>query len=901
MQYTLGRARLLGVGIVLGIVLGVSAAIAIPFPRNAAPTTAPLVNTADSLNTLLARTNEGVDFLNINSLLSKGRQAYQAENYKEARQYWTQAIERARGLEQLGAEVQGLGWLALAELKLGRFEQAADALEQGEAIAASLTDGKSLRARLALGRGQLALAQGRGEAAVESFRAAELFYKSSGDLVGALGAALNQSQALQSVGAYRRSLRVLQNQRARLEKMAVDSPALAAQGQLLLGNNLRQLGQLEDALAALGRSQELADSSSEGALEEGLRDAISLSLGQTHLAIAYQARTSRDGTLTRSSKKQAIQWLGESVKGARSPDLKARATLALLEAEQFPRTVVNESDRQLYFRRWLALHPLVEEGPAGRRSVELSLQWVDYGLEHFRGTVLQQQLQEALVPTLQRLARQAERLEDLRSQSLVLGTLGELYEQAGQTGDAQTLWRRALMLGNGANAPEATYRWNWLLGRSLAQGDREEALFHYRQGFDSVQQLRKDLVGISETVQFSFRDSVEPVYRELTALLLQGSPSQGELGEARQVIEALQLARLDNFFRQACLDVEPEFLDQTIDRNLDAASVYSVVLDNSVASIVKRPGKDLQHFTTAIPKETLDDTLRQLDRSFQNPALPTQERLALSQQVYDWLLAPVVPTLEEANIDTLVMVLDGDLGNIPVAALYDGDSYVVEKFNLARSPSLQLLPPVAKTNQDLSVSAAGIATEAPSFSQEGLTELPFVGLELDAIGDRFPGKVLRDDKVTQTALRSEILRGRNNIIHIATHAQFSSNAERTFLLTWDQRIGVDELDGLLQPGDQQDAINLLVLSACETASGDPRATLGLTGIAIQAGARSVLGTLWQVSDASTAELMARFYDYLQDGLTKAEAISQAQRDLLNDPEFRHPFYWAPYTLVGNWR
>ncbi|MEM9770990.1 MAG: CHAT domain-containing protein [Cyanobacteria bacterium P01_D01_bin.73] len=835
-------------------------------------------------------------------MLNSGRQAYQVEDYQRARRYWARAVDVARAMERSMLEGQALSWLALAQLKLGRLDGAAIALEKGEAIAQSSPDLKSLRSRLALGRGQLNLAQGRGEDAVESFRAAESFYKASGDLVGALGAALNESQALQSLGAYRRSLRVLQNQRSRLEKMAAESPALAARGQLLLGNNLRQLGQLDEALAVLERSQELARSSDEAALKEGVQDAISLSLGQTHLAIAYQARTERDGILTRSSKKRAVQLLEQSLKEARSPELKVRATLALLEAEQFPRKVLSGSDQQLHFRRWLALRLLLDAEPAGRRSVQLTLQWANYGLDYFQGPGPQRSLQEALVPTLKRLATRTERLQDLRSQSLVLGTLGELYDRAGQTEEAQTLWRRSLKLANSANAPEAAYQWHWRLGKNLAAaGDRGEALFHYRQAFESVQSLRKDLVGVSETVQFSFRDSVEPVYRELTALLLRGNPSQGELDEARSAIEALQLARLDNFFRQACLDVEPEFLDQTIDRQIDAASVYSIVLDNSVASIVKRPGKDLQHFTTAISQETLQDTLRQLDRSFQNPALPTRERLALSRQVYDWLLAPVVPALEEADIDTLVMVLDGDLGNIPVAALYDGESYVVEKFNLARSPSLQLLPPVAETNQDLSVSAAGIGAEAPSFADEGLTELPFVGLELDAIGDRFPGKVLRDDKVTQTALRSEILRGRNNIIHIATHAQFSSNAGRTFLLTWDQRIGVDDLDRLLQPGDRRDAIELLVLSACETASGDPRATLGLTGIAIQAGARSVLGTLWQVSDGSTAELMARFYDYLQDGLTKAEAISQAQRDLLNDPEFRHPFYWAPYTLVGNWR
>ena len=830
-------------------------------------------------------------------LLIQGRAAYQAEDFAQAQRLWKGAVTAAQEQGFLEGEGLSLSLVALAAVRLGQLDEAAIALERGSVIVPQLPEYKQLglEVRLTMAQGQLALAQGDGQRAVSEFQKAEKMHVVLGDRIGEVGAAFNTAAALHSLGLYQRGLRVLLQQRSLLSGMAARSPEVAAKGWLSLGNSFRQLGQYEEALAALGRSREI----SKGITDGGPIEAVELSLGLTHLAIAQRARAAGEGAVARQGKRDALQFL--RVGAERSPELKVRSQLALVEAERFPRRRLSGVEQEGAFQGWLALQSTLEAMPPTRRSIAVGLEWVRHGWETYDWGVDPAIVQTALVGQLKRLATAAEQLGDLRSQSQVLGTLGEIYGRAGRSAEAELLWRRSLRLANSANAPDAAYRWHWFLGKSLAKsGDRDEALRQYRRAFELVQQLRKDLVGVSETVQFSFRDRVEPVYRELTALLLEDAPSQKDLGEARQVIEALQLARLDNFFRQACLDVEPEFLDRTIDRQTDAASIYSIVLDNQVASI-KRPGAPLEHFVTSVPKAEFEGAVRRLSRSFQNPALPTQQRLALSQRIYQWLLAPVVPALEAANIETLVMVLDGELGNIPVAALHDGDRYIIEKFNLARSPSLQLLPPSADTNQSLSASVAGISAQAPSFTAEGLVDLPFVGLELDAIGDRFPGKVLADAEVTKTALRSEILRGRNGIIHIATHAQFSSNADQTFLLTWDQRIGVDGLDALLQPGDRRDAIELLVLSACETASGDPRATLGLTGIAIQAGARSVLGTLWQVSDASTAELMARFYDYLQGGMTKAEALSQAQRDLLNDPEFRHPFYWAPYILVGNWR
>ena len=144
-----------------------------------------------------------------------------------------------------------------------------------------------------------------------------------------------------------------------------------------------------------------------------------------------------------------------------------------------------------------------------------------------------------------------------------------------------------------------------------------------------------------------------------------------------------------------------------------------------------------------------------------------------------------------------------------------------------------------------------------------------------------------------------------SVVHLATHGQFSSNLEETFILAWDKLLKIDDLDNLLRTNDSQGAsdIELLVLSACQTATGDNRATLGLAGIAVRAGARSTLATLWSVDDRSTAALMSEFYKQLANtNLTKAEALQQAQLALWNNKErdWKRPYFWAAYVLVGNW-
>ena len=160
------------------------------------------------------------------------------------------------------------------------------------------------------------------------------------------------------------------------------------------------------------------------------------------------------------------------------------------------------------------------------------------------------------------------------------------------------------------------------------------------------------------------------------------------------------------------------------------------------------------------------------------------------------------------------------------------------------------------------------------------------------------------EQFTSKALADRLSNSSADVVHLATHGQFSSRQEETFLLTWDGRMNIKELSEVLQSrqASRTRAIELLVLSACDTAAGDEYAALGLAGLAVKSGARSTLATLWPVKDAAAASLMTRFYTHLrQPGTTKAEALRQAQIEIMKQTDFDDPFFWSGFVLVGNWR
>jgi CHAT domain-containing protein len=153
------------------------------------------------------------------------------------------------------------------------------------------------------------------------------------------------------------------------------------------------------------------------------------------------------------------------------------------------------------------------------------------------------------------------------------------------------------------------------------------------------------------------------------------------------------------------------------------------------------------------------------------------------------------------------------------------------------------------------------------------------------------------------ALNKKLTQEQFSIVHLASHGEFSSDAHKTFVLTYDGKLTLNNLEALIRPSQYRGKpVELLVLSACQTASGDDRAALGLAGVAVKAGARSALASLWSVNDQSTAFVISEFYHQLRDSpsTSKAQALQSAQVKMLSDRRYRHPCYWAPYLIIGNW-
>lgn len=462
------------------------------------------------------------------------------------------------------------------------------------------------------------------------------------------------------------------------------------------------------------------------------------------------------------------------------------------------------------------------------------------------------------------------------------------------------------MLAQSANAPDIAYRWQWQLGRLLkVQGDTKGAIAIYTEAVKTLKSLRTDLVAINPEIQFDFRDQVEPVYRELVDLLLHSSaaqPSQQNLAQARQTIESLQIAELDNFFREACLEAQTVLIDKVVDRdNPTAAVIYPIILRDRLEVILKLPKQQLRHYTIQVSQSQVEQTLEQLQQSLTEPDRTKNVR-TLSQQVYNWLIEPAQAELANSGIKTLVFVPDGALRNIPMSALYDGKQYLVEKYAVALSPGLQLVNPKPLPLGQLRALTAGLSIPPANYPYP---PLPAVRSELDLIEQAGVSiSELLDRQFTSKSLETKIDSSTFNVVHLATHGQFSSQAQNTFILASDGPINVKDFDNLLRNRNQRssEAIELLVLSACQTATGDKRAALGLAGVAVRAGARSTLASLWQIDDEATAIFIGEFYKELaKAGVNKAEALRQAQLNLIkNYPNYSRPGYWSPYVLVGNW-
>jgi CHAT domain-containing protein len=809
-------------------------------------------------------------------LIQRGRSLYEAGQFRAAIEVLQQAAQDYQRQGNPTQQAIALSNLALVYQKLGLLNDATQAMGDSLKLLNALspsTDRQQVLAQTLELRGSLQLERGQAEPALTSWQQAEAIYTDLSDSAGVVRSQINQAQALQVLGFYRRAFdrlislnQQLQSQPDTVEK-AVELRSL--------GHAFQLIGEFDRAQQTLQQSLEIAQrlqrSDEASATLLSLGNIARVQQDEPAAIDFYQQATASPILLTRV---QAQINLLDILPATHPPAPSTRVTQILTELDQLPL-----SQSSIYTRIHLAQSLMKHESAP----------------------------MESIAQLLAKTVEQAHRLGDIRSESYALGVFGHLYERTKQWPEAQRLTEQALWLIQSQNLLDVEYHWHWQLGRILKQQKQLKAAnLEYDAAIANLQVIRNDLVSTNRDLQFSFRDSVEPIYRESVELLLENqseSLDEQVLDKARQRIEALQLAELDNFFRQACLNATPVLLDQVVDQdNPTSAIFYPILLPKQLHLIVKIPERNLQHFTINRSQTEVETIVTQLREFIVEPDR-TIEVKALAQQLYQWLIQPVDDQLQQSGVNSLVFILDGVLRNIPLAALHDGQQYLIEKYAIALSPGLTLLNPRPLATEPLRVLAAGLVQPPPQFGR--FPPLPAIESEFQLIQTAgIDVTELLDQQFTSKTLETEINATPFNVVHLATHGQFSSQAEKTFVLAADGPINVTQLDTLLRRRDQTQAsaIELLVLSACQTAAGDNRATLGLAGMAVRAGARSTLASLWNIGDRSTAILIGEFYKELASAqVTKAEALRRAQVTLLKRyPNYSRPSSWAAYVLVGNW-
>jgi CHAT domain-containing protein len=503
---------------------------------------------------------------------------------------------------------------------------------------------------------------------------------------------------------------------------------------------------------------------------------------------------------------------------------------------------------------------------------------------------------------LQESASLAEQLGDARTLSFALGHLGHVYESEQRLDEALSFTRRAIFSAQSVDAPESLYRWQWQLGRQLAAtGKLDEAIASYRQATVTLQPIRPAVAVAAAESSWSDEDLIRPLFFEQADLLLQRASltedqpvATPDLLAARDAIEAYKAAELRDYFKDECVDALQARLTKFDTLAANTAVIYPILFPTRMELLVSLPSGMIR-MAVPVGAEALTKEVRLFRRTVEKRT--TREYLPHAQQLYDWLVRPLEAAFAKQQITTLVFVPDSALRTIPMAALHDGSTFLVNKFAVALTPGITLTDPRPLNREKVRVLTTGLTKAV-----QGFPSLPYVAEEIETIRSLFSADQLMNQDFRARRLEQELRDGRYGILHIATHGKFSTSVNDSFLLTFDEKLTMSSLDQLIGLFRfRENPLELLTLSACQTGVGDDRAALGLAGVAIKAGARSALATLWFINDEASAELVSEFYRQLRNPkLSKAQALQLAQQRLLSDRVYEHPAYWSPFLLLNNW-
>ena len=654
---------------------------------------------------------------------------------------------------------------------------------------------------------------------------------------------------------------------------------------------LNNLGNLYSDQMGFEKSREAPSASSAAAMEADERKLESS-------ALADYARSAELSAQVRDSRLRATALSNAAVSALRA-GLTAEAAHLNADASEAVKLVPDSRNQ-----RFLLI-------TIGRNDQQLSAE----GQED--NDLLRQRAEQSYLHAIE----SAKRANDLLAESYSQGYLGNLYEQEDQRDQALSRTRRAVLAAQAAGSPDSLYRWEWQTGRLLlkAPADHPRAIDAYQRAVSALQSIHSDIAlgyGNGNTAK-SFRDDVGPVYFGLADLLLERAAHGDQSDQQRQqdrlraqeTIEMLRSGELEDYLQDVCTSQIQRKPIGNIGKQ--TAVIYIVPLKDRTELLLKfsarNPGTDhdageepLRQVTVPLPAEQLAKVANRFRDELQDRGV--YDFADDGKKLYDWLITPLEPLLRQHDVRTLVFVPDGALRQVPMGALWDGEQYLIQKYAVAVTPGLELMEPRSLPRKNVRILLCGLST-----SRRGHPALPRVASEVSDIESVFPhAQPLVNANFIVNRAQTELQQNPYSIVHIASHGEFCGNVRKTFLVAWDEDLTLDTLEEMITPAQYQGRpVELLCLSACRTASGDDLAALGLAGVAVKAGARSAVASLWYADDNASAALISEFYRQLINNpdITKAQALQRAQVMLITDKrytDFQHPICWAPFLVIGNW-
>ncbi|MCK5830364.1 MAG: CHAT domain-containing protein [Methylococcales bacterium] len=626
----------------------------------------------------------------------------------------------------------------------------------------------------------------------------------------------------------------------------------------------------------------------------------------------------------RNKNQQSAEWYQKAVNTAEQAGDKAQTASALINLSK-----VNH-DKSLLDRASVNIQLVTE--PQTKQQLLLSL---GYQAGQFGQLQLAQQSLQAVLaqPVSSRFKSQA------------LGYQADLYLQQLRIDDALKLTEQAQLSDSSL---DLQLEWSWKRARLLLKKGRYlKSLSAYRNAVQLLQQSRVDFPVMYTNGESSFNQTFSPLYTEYIELLLQQTEQadtqqqQQLLTEVLQIWEQLKAVELQDYFKNTCT-VKQQLQSNIIEA--DTAVLYPITLSNRMVLVVQ--------FSDQIKAYSIDQSPAQIKtivKSLNDAIYMGDSIVKHSQVLHQWLIAPVKVDLEQHKIKTLVYLPDGALRKIPFALLYDGQQYLTEQYALVTVPGLSLLAAQSKSTNKSDILLAGMSEpggvveelfekginifEESTEDLRGLTEklplrklkirqgserkitnrnlqieqlkkdlaLPGVSKELKILSELSQVNVMENNNFLLGKFIKSVHRG-HSMVHIASHGYFSGDPEKSFIMTHDHLLNMKQLSELFQnEAVNNQPVELVTLSACQTAEGDDRSPLGLSGVVVQTGVKSAIGTLWPVADEAAQQFFSDFYKYYQQpGTTKAQAVQKAQLGLIKNKKLNHPFYWAPFVLVGEW-